>query len=292
MLIKAYAKINLGLDILGRRPDGYHDVRMIMQTITLHDLVEIEETKEPGIRLACDSADLQDDKTNLAYRAAALLLEKYPEKGISIRLSKKIPMAAGLAGGSADAAAVLTGVNEVLHLGYSKEELMSLGVRIGADVPYCILQKTALAEGIGEKLTVLPDLPKCAVLIGKPAVSVSTKEAYESFDSEKAPVRPDVDAMVRALHANDLQGMIDGMGNVFEAGIVRKHPVVGEIQKLMEENGALKAMMTGSGPTVFGLFDNEKTLSEAALKLEQSGLAKDVAVCECLSGLELTDTAW
>ena len=282
MLIKAYAKINLGLDILGRRPDGYHDVRMIMQTITLHDLVEIEETKEPGIRLACDSADLQDDKTNLAYRAATLLLEKYPGKGISIRLSKKIPMAAGRAGGSADAAAVLTGVNEVLHQGYGKEELMSLGVRIGADVPYCILQKTALAEGIGEKLTVLPDLPGCAVLIGKPAVSVSTKEAYEAFDSETDPLRPDIDGMVRAIHANDLQGMIAGMGNVFEAGIVRQHPVVGEIRKLMENYGARKAMMTGSGPTVFGLFDNEEALLTAESRLRLSALAKDVAVCRFL----------
>ena len=285
MRIKAYAKINLGLDILGRRPDGYHDVRMIMETITLHDVIEIQREQEPGIRFFCDSADLAEKEKNLAYRAALLLLDQMPDKGasagVSIRLHKSIPMAAGLAGGSADAAAVLTGMNEVLGLGYNQEELRALGVRLGADVPYCILKKTALAEGIGEKLTVLPAFPEYDVLIGKPEVSVSTKEAYEAFDHETSPARPDIDNMMQGLLNGDADTVLDGMGNVFEAGITRQHPVVGEIRKLMEQNGAVKAMMTGSGPTVFGLFTDKTALEHAEQALRKSGLAKDIAVCRC-----------
>ena len=287
MVVKAYAKINLGLDILGRRPDGYHDVRMIMQTITLHDTLEIQKEQEPGIRFFCDSEELPEKENNLAYRAARLLLDRRGEagtsEGVSIRLKKIIPMAAGLAGGSADAAAVLTGMNEVLGFGYSQEELRSLGVLLGADVPYCILQKTALAEGIGEKLTVLPAFPEYEVLIAKPGISVSTRDAYEAFDGETDPVRPDIDAMVRGLEAGDPKAVLQGMGNVFEPGITRRYPVVGEIRKQMEQNGAEKAMMTGSGPTVFGLFKDTETLKQAETALRRSGLAKETAVCRCMA---------
>lgn len=277
MRLHALAKINLGLDIIGKREDGYHEVRMIMQTIQMYDVLDIRKAKTPGITLTANLPYVPSDERNLAYKAAKLLMDEFQvPDGVTIRLDKTIPVAAGMAGGSSDAAAALIGVNKIFHLGLSEEELMLRGVKIGADVPYCIMRGTALAEGIGEKLTRIPQIPKCYVLIGKPGVSVSTKQAYESISLDENTVHPDIDGMVEDIKNGDLYAMTKKMGNVFEKGIIKRHPVIQEIKNLMEANGSLKSMMSGSGPTVFGVFDDRQKLKKAASVLRQSGLAKTV----------------
>ena len=206
--LKAYGKINLALDVLGKRDNGYHDVRMIMQTVGLHDRIELYRTKEPGIRLETNLFYLPNNEQNLAYRAAALLIEEFGVKeGVSIQLKKFIPVSAGMAGGSTDAAAVLFGVNKMFGLGLSIKELMERGVKLGADIPYCLMRGTALSEGIGEELTPLPQIPQCQVLIAKPGISVSTKVVYESLDAMelKPEDHPDIDGMIEAclLYTSD-----------------------------------------------------------------------------------------
>lgn len=276
MRLHALAKINLGLDIIGKREDGYHEVRMIMQTIQMYDVLDIRKAKKPGITLTANLPYIPSDERNLAYKAAKLLMDEFQvTEGISINLRKTIPVAAGMAGGSSDAAAALVGVNKMFNLGLSEKELMQRGVEIGADVPYCIMRGTALAEGIGEKLTWIPQIPQCFVLIGKPSVSVSTRQAYESISLDGA-MHPDIDGMVEDIKNGDLYAMTQKMGNIFEPGIIKKYPVIQEIKDLMEANGALKAMMSGSGPTVFGIFDDRKKLRQATAALKQSGLAKTV----------------
>lgn len=184
--MKALAKINLGLDVVKKREDGYHEVRMIMQTVKLYDQIDIHKMDKPGIRLKTNLQYLPVDENNLAYRAARLLIEEFGiPKGVSIRLRKVIPIAAGMAGGSSDAAAVLVGLNRIFQLGLTKQELMERSVKLGADVPYCILRGTALAEGIGEKLTRLPAMPKCHVLIAKPGIHVSTKMVYTNLRADE-----------------------------------------------------------------------------------------------------------
>lgn len=277
MRLRAMAKINLGLDITGKREDGYHEVRMIMQTIRMYDMLEIRKKSSPGISLSVNLPYIPCDERNLVYRAARLLMEEFGVKeGVSIKLLKFIPVAAGMAGGSSDAAAAFVGVNRLFHLGLSQEELMKRAVQVGADVPYCIMRGTALAEGIGEKLTRLPALPDCFILIGKPGVNVSTKAAYESLDLASIRKRPDIDGMIGDIEKGSLHSMTDKMANVFEPGITEKYPVIREIRELMEENGALKAMMSGSGPTVFGIFDDGAKMRNAAKALKNSGLAKTV----------------
>ena len=281
MRLRALAKINLGLDILGKREDGYHEVRMIMQTISMYDVLEIQKTETPGISLWVNLPYIPSDERNLVYRAAKLLMDEFQiQEGVSMRLEKFIPVAAGMAGGSSDAAAAFVGINRLFNLGLSEEELMKRAVRIGADVPYCIMRGTALAEGIGEKLTRLSPVPKCWILVGKPGVSVSTKMAYGNLNLNAIEKRPDIDGMIRAIEKGDLYEMIAGMANVFEPGIVSQYPVIRDIERLMEEHGARKAMMSGSGPTVFGIFDNENKLNEAAAALKKSGLAKTVFATE------------
>ena len=276
--LKALGKINLGLDVLGKRENGYHDVRMIMQTVYLYDEVTLEKRQEPGITVSTNLIYLPTDKTNIAYRAAKILLDEFGERrGVAIHLKKHIPVAAGMAGGSADAAAVLFGMNRMFGWKLSEKELMERGVTLGADVPYCIMRGTALAEGIGEKLTRLPRVPYCYVLVGKPGVNVSTKTAYENLKlDDPVVVHPDIDGMVTAVRNGDLDGMISRMGNVFEPGIISKYPVIQEIKDLMESNGARKAMMSGSGPTVFGIFDDKEKMDRAAAVLRESRLAKTV----------------
>lgn len=279
MRLRALAKINLGLDIIGKREDGYHEVRMVMQTIQMYDVLEIRKVKEPGIILTTNLPYVPSDERNLVYKAAKLLMDEFHvEEGVSVKLDKVIPVAAGMAGGSSDAAAALVGVNKVFGLGLSEHELMERAVKIGADVPYCIMRGTALAEGIGEKLTWIPQIPKCYVLIGKPSVSVSTKQAYESISMEGLTGRPDIDGMIEEIKKGDLYAMARKMGNVFEPGIIKRYPVIQEIKDLMEANGALKAMMSGSGPTVFGIFDDKQKMKNAAAILRESGLAKTVFV--------------
>ena len=281
MRLRALAKINLGLDILRKREDGYHEVRMIMQTIQMYDVLEMRKVKKPGISMSVNYPYIPSDERNLVYKAAKLLMDEFQVKeGVEIRLEKFIPVAAGMAGGSSDAAAALVGVNRLFKLGLSEKDLMERAVNIGADVPYCVMRGTALAEGIGEKLTRIAQVPDCFVLIGKPGINVSTKAAYESLQLDQIQTHPDIDGMIRDIESGDLRAMTEKMENVFEPGIIGRYPVIGEIKALMEEHGALKAMMSGSGPTVFGIFDDRKKMEEAAAVLRESRLAKTVFATE------------
>ncbi|MDC7289094.1 4-(cytidine 5'-diphospho)-2-C-methyl-D-erythritol kinase [Blautia schinkii] len=281
MRLRALAKINLGLDILRKREDGYHEVRMIMQTIQMYDVLDIRKAQSPGISLTTNLPYIPTDDRNLVYRAAKMLMDEFQvEEGLSIRLDKFIPVAAGMAGGSSDAAAAFVGVNRLFGLGLSEQELMERGVKVGADVPYCIMRGTALAEGIGEKLTLIPQVPKCYVLVGKPGVNVSTKLAYENLNLKSIQNHPDIDGMIEDIRRGDLVKMTAKMGNVFEPGIIAKYPVIQEIKDLMEANGALKALMSGSGPTVFGIFDDADKMETAAAVLRNSKLAKTVFATE------------
>lgn len=275
MKLRALAKINLGLDVTGKRPDGYHEVRMIMQSIQMFDQLEIEKSGEPGIRIETNLSFLPCNENNLVYRAADLLMKEFDiRSGLDVRLTKFIPVAAGMAGGSSDAAAMLVGVNRMFGLGLSTGELMERGVKIGADVPYCIMRGTALAEGIGEKLTRLSPMPPCHVLIGKPGINVSTKFVYGNLDLKKVKTHPDIDAIRDAIERGDLHGVARNMGNVLELVTCPAYPVIEEIKELMMREGALNAMMSGSGPTVFGLFDDQETAKKAYEKLRDSGLAR------------------
>lgn len=275
--VKALAKINLGLDVIRRRQDGYHEVRMIMQTIHLYDQLFLRKTKEAGISVESNLSFLPVDESNLAYKAAKLLQDMYGIKeGVSIELQKYIPVAAGMAGGSTDAAAVLYGMNELFGLGLKRQKLMELGAGLGADVPYCLMRGTALAEGIGEKLKSLPPMPKCPVLIAKPGIGVSTKFVYENLVLDENSPHPDISAQVAAIRRGDLQEVARHMGNILETVTIPKYPVIDEIKRHMMEAGALSSMMSGSGPTVFGLFEDERTAKAAYQKMRQLSLAKQV----------------
>lgn len=277
--LKALAKINLGLDVLGRRENGYHDVRMVMQSIYLYDEVKLEKTAEPGITTVSNLSFLPTGDGNIAYKAARLLQEEFQiAEGIKITLNKHIPVAAGLAGGSSNAAAVLFGMNRMFRLGLSQKDLMDRGVRLGADVPYCIMRGTVLAEGIGEKLSVLPAMPKCTVLIAKPPVSVSTKVVYEALDAKEIKEHPDIDGIIEGLKNNSLKQVAACMGNVLEDVTVPMHPVIDQIKQEMKNAGALNAMMSGSGPTVFGLFESRADAREAQRRIREKSLTRQVYV--------------
>lgn len=275
MKLRALAKINLGLDVTGKRPDGYHEVRMIMQNIQMFDQLEIERSEQPGIRIETNLSFLPCNENNLVYKAADLLMKEFDiREGLDVKLTKFIPVAAGMAGGSSDAAAVMVGVNRMFQLGLSVRELMERGVKIGADVPYCIMRGTALAEGIGEKLTKLPPMPFCYVLIGKPGINVSTKFVYGNLDLKKIEHHPDIDGIRQAIEQKNLKGIASRMGNVLELVTCPAYPVIDDIKKLMIREGALNAMMSGSGPTVFGLFEDKDTAQKAYETLRDSGLTR------------------
>ena len=259
MELKATAKINLGLDVLRKREDGYHDLRMVMQMTGMFDRISMfPRARRPGISFRTNLPYIPANENNLAYRAAKILMDEFEvNDGLSINLQKFIPVAAGLAGGSTDAAAVLVGTNKLFHLGLSLEELMVRGKKLGADVPYCLLGGTALAEGIGEVLTPLPNLPSCSILLAKPPVSVSTKEVYGALRADEIEVHPDIDGMVEALKAKDLRGVCDRCANVLEDVTAPSRPIIGEMERDMKKMGALCSIMSGSGPTVFGIFDDE-----------------------------------
>ena len=274
--IKAYAKINLGLDVVQKLPNGYHEVKMIMQTIGIYDELTLEKT-DAGIYLTTDSGELPTDENNLIYRAAKLMQQTCQIKeGVRIHLKKTIPIAAGMAGGSTDAAATMKGMNNLFGLGLSVPELMKLSVPIGADVPYCILGGTALAEGIGEKLTPLPAAPSCHVLIAKPDISVSTKYVYEHLDSAGIPHHPDIDGIASAIRAGSLPGILERLENVLEAVTIPLHPVIADLKKRMLELGAAGSLMSGSGPTVFGIFTDRKKAADAYEKLLSENIAKQI----------------
>ena len=275
--LKALAKINLGLDVVRRRDDGYHEVRMIMQTINLFDRLEIKKIKESAIKIHTNLFFLPVNENNLVYKAAKLLIDEFGiQEGVSVGLTKKIPVAAGMAGGSTDAAAMLFGMNRLFGLGLSKKQLMERGVKIGADVPYCIMRGTALAEGIGDKLSPLPEMVKCPVLIAKPQISVSTKFVYQNLKLDDKTVHPDIDRLIEDIRNKDLKAVSDHMGNVLESVTIPNYPVISQIKEQMMDSGAVGSMMSGSGPTVFGLFDDSRTAQLAFGKIKRSGLAKQV----------------
>ena len=275
--LKALGKINLGLDVLGRRENGYHDVRMVMQTLYLYDNVTLQKKSAPGIEIDSNLFYLPNDEDNIAWKAAKLLIDEFDIKdGIRIHLDKHIPVAAGMAGGSSNAAAVLYGMNQMFRLGLSQKELMERGVKLGADVPYCIMRGTALAEGIGEQLTALPPMVKCPILIAKPQISVSTKFVYENLKLDENTVHPDIDRLIEDIRNKDLKAVSDHMGNVLESVTIPNYPVISQIKEQMMDSGAVGSMMSGSGPTVFGLFDDSRTAQLAFGKIKRSGLAKQV----------------
>ena len=275
--LRAMAKINLGLDVLGKRENGYHDLRMIMQTVGLFDRITLRATKAPGIRIQTNLGFLPTDTGNLAVRAAQLLFDEFGlEGGLFIDLEKHIPVAAGLAGGSSDAAAVLHGVNELFDLKLDREQLMERGLKLGADVPFCILRGTALAEGVGEILTSTRPMPACHILLAKPPIHVSTKFVFGNLRADAITSHPDIDGQLRALEEGDLKALADKMGNVLEAVTVSAYPIIREIKAKMMEGGAIGAMMSGSGPTVFGLFDDERAAREVLEKIRREGECRQV----------------
>lgn len=304
--VKAYAKVNLSLDIVGRREDGYHLVRMVMQSLDIADILTFEKLDKPEIIVLLDNPSVGGDgdsplgkvpldENNLIYKAARLLFDRYIWKrnekaGVQITLTKNIPIAAGMAGGSSDAAATFRGINELFELGLMDKELMEMGVTLGADIPYCIMGGTALSEGIGEELTRLPDIPECVFLVVKPRISVSTAEAYGGYDSlvesktgqKVRIIHPDVDGQVDALYAGNLKGVTDKFLNVLEYVTAEKHPIIGDIEKLMLDFGALNAMMSGSGPTVFGIFDDVEKAEAAKKELEQRDISDQLFVVSSL----------
>lgn len=277
MKLKALAKINLGLDVVRKREDGYHEVRMIMQTIHMFDQLDIEQKKEPGIEIKTNLSYIPTNENNLIYRAASLLMDEFHiNSGVSMTLQKFIPVAAGMAGGSSDAAATMVGINRMFRLGLTVDELMERAVAIGADVPYCIMRGTALAEGIGEKLTPLSPIPPCYILIGKPGISVSTKFVYDNLHANELTHHPNINGIMNALNKQDLNQLAKHMENVLEIVTITKYPVIEDIKNHMKAHGALNALMSGSGPTVFGIFDDEWTAQHACKELRKSRLAKQV----------------
>ncbi len=277
--VKAYAKINLGLDVIRKRHDGYHDVSMIMQTIGLHDTINIRKTDFQSVTIRSNLYYLPTDRRNLVYKAVELFSSKHPiRNGLNININKRIPVAAGLAGGSADAAATLKGLNKLFQTDLSLEELMKLGVKLGADVPYCLLMGTALSEGIGEILSPLAPIPDCSILLVKPGVSVSTKHVYENLRLDEDIKHPDITAMLGALKDNSIYTLAPLMDNILESITIKEYPIIGEIKEKMKERNALAALMSGSGPTVFGIFDNQHKAEKAYRYFKSSGYGKQIVL--------------
>lgn len=267
--IPAYAKINLCLDVLDRRPDGYHTVRMLMQSLELHDTLYLSRTEAPGITVIPyapeNDPSIPWDKRNLAYQAASLFFRTYSIKGgIEIAVDKQIPAAAGLAGGSSDAAATLKGLNALFDTNCSLAELQQLGAKLGADVPYCLMLGTALAEGIGEQLTPLPKAPHFYCTLIKPSVGISTKYIYEHLDLSPDTLHPDTSAALAAVTANNRQALCASLGNILETPALMLCPEITKLKEDLLALGADGALMTGSGPTVFGLFETKEASLHAA----------------------------
>ena len=276
---KAYAKINIGLDVIRRREDGYHELKMIMQTVDICDDLLFEKITKPGIVIQTGCEELPVDGNNLIYKAADLLFqEKGITEGVKITLTKRIPIAAGMAGGSSDAAATMRGLNELYGMGYSIQELQELGVRLGADIPYCLVGGTMLSEGIGEILTPLPTPPDCYLVVAKPDINVSTGFVYGNLHADSLTYHPDIDGMVKALHTGSLRGITDRLGNVLETVTVREYPVIDEIKELLRDMGAETALMSGSGPSVFGIFTEKETAEAAAGAVADRKLAGQIFV--------------
>ena len=272
--VRAHAKINLGLDITGVREDGYHLLRTVMQNISLADRLELSPVRSGQIIIETTNRFLSTGPKNIAYKTARLVLDEYGIKeGVLIKIDKKIPIAAGLAGGSADAAATLIALNMMFRLNMSPERMCELGVALGADVPFCIIGRTALAEGIGEKLTLLPEMPECRIVLVKPSFGLSTKTVYQAFDSCTLREHPNIDLVTEGLKNGDLTQICRNMGNVLEQVSFAEHPELNEIREKLLEGGALGARLSGSGPTVFGIFDDKEKAKQVYrdFKLSQYG---------------------
>lgn len=282
MIKKAYAKVNLVLDVLRRRPDGYHDVKMIMQNLDIYDELTftVDESKqERSITISANKEGIPTDSRNLIYKAIELMFDEFNiEATIHVHLEKNIPVEAGMAGGSTDCAATLKAVNELFDLHLDVQKLMELGVKLGADVPYCILGKTALSEGIGEVLTPVNPLPPCYVLVVKPPIGVSTKMVYTNLRANELSHHLDVDGMVVALEKGDLEKVTSYMENVLETVTVKLYPEIEEIKTIMKEQGALNSLMSGSGPTVFGIYRDEDVAKKTASYIKELGLSKEIFV--------------
>lgn len=279
--MKARAKINLGLDVIRKREDGYHEVKMIMQTIGIYDRVIIKKIKEKEIRVSTNLSYLPNNENNLVYKAAKLMMEQYDiPGGVDIELEKFIPVAAGLAGGSSDAAATMVGMNLLFNLKVRLEELKTISVKIGADVPFCIMRGTVLAEGVGEKLTRLNNMPPCPIVIAKPGINVSTKFVYEHLKLDENIIHPDIDGMIKAIEDKDIKGVCSRMSNVLESVTIKEYPVIDEIKQEMIRLGAINAMMSGSGPTVFGIFEDEKRAAACVKELRSKGIARQIYLTE------------
>ena len=283
---KAYAKINLGLDVLRRREDGYHEVKMIMQTVDIYDVLTFVKAPADVFRLSVDSAQIPDDDNNLVLKAARLLFATAGiDAGVEVTLQKNIPVAAGMAGGSTDAAATLIGLNALYDLRFTTEQLQEIGVKLGADIPYCIMGGTALSQGIGEILRPLPAPPRAHLVIAKPDLMISTKYVYENLHANSLKVHPNIDGMIEALSNRDLIKMCSLMGNVLETVTEKENPIITQIKDLMKEQGATGALMSGSGPTVFGIFTKEEKARNCFQKIQEENLAKQLF----LTGFHNTD---
>ena len=280
---RAYGKINLSLDVLRRRENGYHDVSMVMKTVDIFDVISLNKLESDSeIILTANIDTLPLDETNIVYKAVKLIKEEYGiNTGVSAHIEKHLPIAAGMGGGSSDCAAALRGMNRLFELGLSDEKLEELGVRLGADVPFLIKGGIALAEGIGEKLTKLPDFPDCVFVIAKPDLGVSTKEVYEAFDGLKEVKHPDIGKLVNSLGNTKLKDIVKLLGNVLEEVTANKYKIIETIKTLLLENGAVFSMMTGSGPTVFGIFENSEQAEKACMNLRKQEGLELVEVTKC-----------
>ncbi len=277
--LKAYAKVNLGLDVIRRREDGYHEVKMIMQTVKLYDQLSMEINNTGDINITTNLSYLPVDKKNLVYRAIDMIRENYNIKeGVTVKLNKHIPVAAGMAGGSTDAAAAFVGMNQLFRLNITQDTLMDYGVQLGADIPYCIMRGTALSEGIGEILTPLPSIPQCWFVIVKPVFSISTKFVYEHLHLDENTAHPDIDGMVAAIKDGNLEGITSRMGNVLEDVAVPHYPLITEIKGKLNSMGALNSLMSGSGSSVFGIFTSKEKADKAARVLQKDSNIRQVAV--------------
>jgi 4-diphosphocytidyl-2-C-methyl-D-erythritol kinase len=275
--IKARAKINISLDVIRKREDGYHEVKMIMQTVNLFDKINMKKIRKDEIRIQTNLAFLPTDERNLVYKVIKYIKQKYKiETGVFVDLYKVIPVAAGLAGGSSDAAAALVGMNKLFNLHISMKEMMEIGAMFGADIPYCLLRGTALSEGIGEKLTPLNDFPSVYIVIAKPNISISTATVYGNLDIDHIQDRPNTEEIIKGLSNGDLNQICNNMGNVLETVTEKKYPVIAQIKEYMMENSAMGAQMSGSGPSVFGIFKNKKDAYNLAHKLKINNIAKYV----------------
>ena len=268
---KAYAKINLGLDITGRRADGYHYINTVMQTVDLYDVITLSALEEPDvIRIECSDPAVPSGESNLAYRAARLVMDAHETgRGVLIKIEKNIPMAAGLAGGSTDAGAVILGMNALFGLGMTQDEMDGMAVRLGADVAFCLRTGTWLGQGIGEELTPLPDAPSAWALIVNDGFEVSTKWVYTELDAAEITDHPDIEALCDALEKQDLRLMSAAMGNVLETVTIGRYPQINELKQKMTETGAIGALMSGSGPTVFGIYDSKAAAEDALRQLKE-----------------------